>query len=206
MQSATEIIEAGDYAAAAHLPERAVAEAGRQGVASASVAVTLNLLDSVYLEMGRWQDAEVLDRRAILIWESQPETGGLRLCRAFENLAGLHVRMSRHAHLSAAVALNNLGEVYRRQGKTTEAERMFRRSLLRSESVRLNNLATLYGDEGQLAEARTSAERAVEIWKKSNGSGHPIYPQGLTNLATLYTEMGRRRQAESLFERAIEIT
>ena len=235
IQSAMRVMEMGEYLAAAHMIEHALELVEADDKDSLRVAITLNLLGPAYLEMGRWREAEVCDRRAILIWESHPEAGETSLCRALENLAALHTRMRRYARAEAlyarslaireqsgsdfasvAIVLNNLGEVYRRQGRVADAERMFRRSLLRSEgilgpehpevAVCLNNLATLYGDEGQLSEARATAERAVAIWEKNFGSQHPIFAQGLTNLATLYTETGQPEKAEAFYRRALEIT
>ena len=85
-------------------------------------------------------------------------------------------------HLQVAASLNNLGELYRAQGKYTEAEPLYKRALAIAEkalgpghpqvAASLNNLAGLYRLQGKYAEVEPLLNRALAIAEKALGPGH----------------------------------
>ncbi|SLM36784.1 beta transducin-like protein het-e4s [Lasallia pustulata] len=80
-------------------------------------------------------------------------------------------------HTSTLDTVNNLGILYRNQGKMAEAEAMFRRALEGYEKAwgpehtstldTVNNLGNLYKDQGKMAEAEAMYRRALEGKEKA---------------------------------------
>ena len=100
-------------------------------------------------------------------------------------------------HVNYAIALNNLGMVYRHQGKYAEVDPLFQRALAIRESKlgkdhpevanSLNNLALVYSDQGKYAEAIPLYQRALAIAETKLGKDHPA----LNNLADVYRKLRR---------------
>jgi tetratricopeptide (TPR) repeat protein len=73
--------------------------------------------------------------------------------------------------------LNNLAALYARQGRNTEAERLFKQSVATMEKTLgpnhpdladvLENLAGLYKDQGRYADAREVIKRSMAIRGKT---------------------------------------
>ena len=116
---------------------------------------------------------------------------------------------------NVAQTLNNLAKLYRTQGKYTEAEPLYQRSLAIWEkalgpehpnvATSLNNLALLYGTQGKYAEAEPLYQRSLAIVEKVLGPEHPNVAQSLNNLAELYRTQGKYVEAEPLYQRALAI-
>jgi tetratricopeptide (TPR) repeat protein len=106
-------------------------------------------------------------------------------------------------HLNYAVALNKLGIVFQAQGKYSEAEGLFKRTLVIREKAlgakhpdvarTLNNLANVYRAQGKYSEAEGLYKRVLEILEKTLGANHPDVAQSLNNLATVYQARGLLR-------------
>jgi tetratricopeptide (TPR) repeat protein len=117
--------------------------------------------------------------------------------------------------LQFAFSLNQLAELYRKQGKYKEAEPLYRRSLFIVEkqlgedhpdvAVRLNNLAVLYQNQGKYNEAEPLYLRSLSIVEKQLGEEHPDVATSLNNLAFLYHNQGKYNEAESLYLRSLSI-
>jgi tetratricopeptide (TPR) repeat protein len=100
--------------------------------------------------------------------------------------------------------LNNLGELYRRQGRLADAERMFTRSVAVKEvlgpdhpdiATSLNNLAQVYIAQGRVAAAVPLLERSLAIQEKTLTGEHPALARTMTTLAQLYRAVGRDNDA-----------
>ncbi|WP_370643925.1 CHAT domain-containing protein [Myxococcus sp. RHSTA-1-4] len=114
-----------------------------------------------------------------------------------------------------ATSLNQLGDLFRRQGDVSRAEPLLQRALAIREATlgqnhpdvatSLNCLAILYLDQGQYARAETLYQRALVIWESALGQGHPDVATSLHNLANLYRDQGKHARAEPLFQRALAI-
>ena len=112
-------------------------------------------------------------------------------------------------------SLNNLGVLYKTQGKYAEAEPLYQRALAIREKtlgpdnpnliVNLNNLAMLYEAQGKYAEAEPLYQRALAIDEKAvTLDGLGLVPD-LNNLAVLYDAQGKYAEAEALYQRALAI-
>jgi tetratricopeptide (TPR) repeat protein len=99
-------------------------------------------------------------------------------------------------HTSTLDTVNNLGALYREQGKLDEAEKMYQRALEGREKAlalgaehtstlsTVNNLGLLYADQGKLGEAEKMYQRALEAREKALGAEHTSTLTTVNNLAT----------------------
>ena len=92
-----------------------------------------------------------------------------------------------------AQSLNNLAQLYHAEGRYTDAEPLYKRSLAIREktlgpdhpdvAASLNNLAELYRNQGRYADAEPLYKRSLAINEKSLGPDHPDVAASLNNLA-----------------------
>jgi tetratricopeptide (TPR) repeat protein len=111
---------------------------------------------------------------------------------------------------NVAVALNTLGELFRRQRRYNEAEPLLMRSAALLESVpgrelasSLNNLALLREDQGRPDEAEPLYRRAVYVAEHAVGVDAQFAITMLSHLGGYYISMGRYAEAKPLYERAL---
>ena len=114
-----------------------------------------------------------------------------------------------------ATTLNNLAELYREQGRYTDAGPLYQHSLgiwekaLGSDhpdvATTLNNLAGLYRTQGRYAEAEPLYRRSLGIREKVMGPDHGDVAASLNNLGGLYEAQGRYSEAEPLYWRTLAI-
>src|SRR5262249_42748545 len=112
-----------------------------------------------------------------------------------------------------ATLLNNLGQVYKVEGREADAEPLIKRSLAIREKVlgashpdvarSLNNLGDLYQRQRRFAEAEPLFKRALAIREQEVGPDHPDTAASVNNLASLYQAEGRAADAIPLTERMI---
>ncbi len=111
-----------------------------------------------------------------------------------------------------ATSLNNLAVLYNAQGKYTEAEPLYQRSLAIREKAlgpehpdvaqSLNNLAVLYNAQGRYAQAEPLYQRALAIREKALGPEHPNVATVLENYAALLHKLNRDAEADKMEARA----
>jgi len=96
------------------------------------------------------------------------------------------------------VAMNNLGNILRQQGKAAEAESIFRKALsLRPDYAEAAvNLATTLRDLGRLNDAIESCHFALRL--------RPDFAEARINLGTLMQEKGQHEEALQLFDEALQ--
>jgi esterase/lipase superfamily enzyme len=110
--------------------------------------------------------------------------------------------------------LNNLAELYRSQGRYSEAEGLFERALSIREKalgpnhphvgISLNNLARLYQSMDRYAEAEPLYRRGLAILEKEFGPDHPDLALVIGNLGAYLKSEGRLDEAEPLLRRALD--
>ena len=105
--------------------------------------------------------------------------------------------------------LNNLALLYTNQGRLTEAEPLYLRSLASVErtlgpehldvATSLNNLAALYVRQGRHPEAEALCRRsAADSAGSKPGNERPEMSTALSNLGTLLVDLGRYEDGEQL--------
>ena len=156
------------------------------------VALSLNNLAELYVNEGKYAEAEPLLKRSLTT----------------------HEKVLGPDNVHVAPILNNLAKVYWIEAKYSDAEPLLKRSLAIYEEVlgpdhpdvalSLHNLALLYTNEGKYVEAEPLYKRSLAISEKVLGPDHPDVATALSNLAELYWGEGEYVQAEPLFERSLE--
>jgi tetratricopeptide (TPR) repeat protein len=161
-------------------------------------------------------DLELIQTYLLPALEALADVGAQKdlrdLTLQFEGLLG-QLKLTNSPEL--ADSLNRLAKLYYDQGRYSEAEPLYLRSLniyehqLGSDHLdiaqSLNNLAALYQSQGRYSEAEPLYLRSLNIYEHQLGFNHPDIAQSLNNLAGLYHSQGRYSEAEPLYVRAIKI-
>jgi CHAT domain-containing protein/Flp pilus assembly protein TadD len=155
--------------------------------------MSLNNLAHLYQVQGKYQQAEPLLQRSLVIYE-----------KALGN-----------EHPDVARSLNNLALLYQAQGKYQQAEPLYLRALNIFEklvgkehpnvAINLNNLAYLYQLQGKYQQAEPLYLRALNIFEKLLGKEHPNVAMNLSNLALLYQAQGDITRAIEFSHRGLEV-
>ena len=193
------------------------------------LAPDLKSLAELYRLQGRDSEAETLERRSQMrreptvsadaLWQSYIAAGG----RAYQQ--GNYTEAERQWGSALkeakrfgrqdprlATSLNNLGELYRLQGRYAEAEQHYKWALAVLEkalrpahpqvATSLNNLAALYHAQGRYAGAEQLYKRSLAIKEKALGPDHPSVAATLENYVALLREVGRTDDADKMEARA----
>jgi CHAT domain-containing protein len=211
----------GRYAEAEPLYQRALATRKKVlGSDHLEVAMSLNNLAVVYLARGQYADAEARYKSALMIKEKALGREHPDMAVGLDNLAGVYLAQGRYAeakplyqraleikektlgpeHLDVATSLNNLARLY---WVGWALPTLHMKALPKS----CQDLARLYQDH--LAGAEQLYQRALRIWEKTVGAGHPFMAVGLDNLAFIYLDLASvyldldcHTESEDLFKRA----
>jgi serine/threonine protein kinase/tetratricopeptide (TPR) repeat protein len=152
------------------------------------------VMGEIYMELGQYEKAEKVLRRAVEINRtSHPEGDG-----------------------ALSFYLNDLSVYLSLEHKLPEAEATLREALQMQSRLfgsndphvgqGLVNLATLQCHQGKLAEAESTYHRALELMKKPWGSENPYVPLCLANLGRLLLEEGQLTQAENTMREALALS
>jgi CHAT domain-containing protein/tetratricopeptide (TPR) repeat protein len=175
---------------------------------TADVALSLNDLATLYIDLGRYAEAEPLLKRAIALRESSQGADALEL----------------------GADLEALGRLYRIVGRNPEAELLLKRGVSISEKDRqatitdheskatlpigasspvfgrlFSELTYVYRNLGRYADAEAMAKQAISIYESSLGPKHPMLAKALVGLAGVYLSAQRYDDAEPLARRALAI-
>jgi CHAT domain-containing protein/tetratricopeptide (TPR) repeat protein len=199
------------------------------------LAMTLNLLGTMYDEQGRYADAETAIRRSLDIREKVDGPDSPETAKSLTALAFAYYHEARYADAEplfkralairekalgpddaeVAINLNTLATLYQREGEFAKAEPLFKRSLAIREknlgaddpelAISLNSVATFYEEQGSYAEAEPLVRRSLAIREKAEGPEHPDVATSLNVLALVCEEQGKLAEAEPLYERSLAI-
>jgi len=193
-RQATELSQAGKYAAAIPLAQQALAIREKAvGPNHLDVGILLNNLALLFVNQGRYAEAEPLYKRSLAI---QEKTLGPN-------------------NIGVATLLNNFAFLYFNLGRYAEAEPLYKRSLAIREKVfgstnavvgtSLSSLAQLYDKQGHYSEAELLFKRAQAIYLKTVGPENSLFAASLNSLGELYREQGRYADSEMLYKRSLAI-
>ncbi len=164
------------------------------------------LLDSLYQSLGETYDQRLEQGVAI---DRPQETA--KAIAAFQSAIARRESLTDPTPL--ATSLNNLAALYESQGRYSEAEPLFVRSLSIREqqlgadhpdvATSLNNLAGLYDSQGRYELAEPLYHQALQLTRSLLGEQHPDVASSLNNLALLYANQGRFTEAEPLLVQAL---
>lgn len=117
--------------------------------------------------------------------------------------------------VAEAIQLETQAATLASQGRATEAEALYKRSLAIVEQAlpanpvlagSLNNVGQFYRGQRRYAEAADHFSRALAIYAQSYGDNHKLTATVMNNLAAVYQSAGRYDEAEPLYRRGLGAT
>ena len=193
-----------------------------------------NLIAHLYLDIGKYEDAENMNRAALAIEEQLHGAESLQAAATLYHLGktfwkegtldkaeqahwkALGIRRQRLPANSADVAssLNALGSIYTDQRKLAQAEPMIREGLkIRGQlfpgnslevADSLQSLCRLLDAQGRWAEAETNAQQLVDMCRQLEGRGD-LVAEALGDLALASGFVGKSDKQESALKEAFTI-
>ncbi len=191
------------------------------------------LIGQVYLEIGRYEQAQEMQRVALAINRKLHGAESKEAAASLNELGLAYARDGRFAdavaahqealairrHLpgdnDAAVAesLSNLGAMYTQQGKVAEGKALVEEALRIREkkfgprsldaASSLRSLSIILGDEGKWAEAEAMAREVLEIRREQIGPEDPLVATTLCDVAWAAGGQGKLEEAEALEREAL---
>jgi CHAT domain-containing protein/tetratricopeptide (TPR) repeat protein len=157
------------------------------------IADTLQRQAVLYIDMGRYEDAESAERRAMLTWARGGLNSKKYLAYSLTGLSAIDVGRGRYNE-AISHAQQALEVIHQVLPPDHEEVALF-----------LNNLAETKSDLGKEAEAEPLLRSALSILEKQWGAGHPKVVLQLSNLSGCLRQLGRYPEAEEVALRAIAI-
>ena len=218
-----EVLDAGRHRLAAGLEDEPELEAEFAGT-----------LGDVYRDLGLWEEAVELQRRAVDLWRGLYPEGDPRLAVALNDLASVLYYLDRFSEAEEllreslalrrryaaepaqiARALNNLASTVKPQGRLDEAGRLYQEALAIRESIHgadhpavaasLYSLGSLRFDAGDPEAAEPLLRRALTIYTAAHGERHTRVASVLATLGRLLHAQGQLVEAEDALERALAV-
>lgn len=204
-----------------------------EGVASVETARLLGKVGDRLLNDGAWEEAGLCLERSLQILEERfgPKSSELARTllylailanvRSQGNAVDLYCRVLELADSESqsdvrAVALNNLGEIWRKRRRWDLAEELLTQStaarlrmfgaMHSSVATALNNLGNLSGERGDYEGALNFYRQSYEIRVALLKAPDPFLANSLNNLGWAYLNLNRLGQAEKPLRRALAMS
>lgn len=181
-----------DHAAAEDAYRRAIALLHKKGDKANEGIVTDNLA-VLFFSLGRLEEAERLNKRALAL---------------LEDALG-------RDHMSAGRAAGNLGALLNEAGRRNEAEPLLRRALAiadaqpRPDAVQIgiieDNLAGLLRQSGRRAEAQAHYDRALQMFESALPATHPRLATVRNNIGRYLLDSGKYADAAATLSSALSL-
>jgi tetratricopeptide (TPR) repeat protein len=196
------------------------------------VGYALGNLASLCYELGRLDEAELLLKRALALWERLYGTVGSAAANARTNLVNLYLERGNYSAAEAEyrhylealerqgrtnlpeleAALNDLALVCEAQGKSAEGEQFLQRALaIRRERARAAGTVTEVGTD-QDSQFRLEHRRRGPAWRgplavkeQLLGRDYLVLAADLIALGNLALAQGRHDEAEQFYRRALAL-
>ena len=222
------------YSEAAPLYGRALGiREALSGLTDVSLLPVLNNLAMLYHEMEDEPHAQQIAERAVAIVElrrAEETVDGAATFSAMgsilesqgrtveaKKLLGMaqatRERLLGANHPLVGDTLCELAQVYRREGRLTDAAEDYRRAVsayhagsdVRNEALALNHLGQVLAEQGHRKEAEQMFRQALSLSERQLGPDHPDIAAELTSLAELRSAQHKFTQADQLLRRASAI-
>lgn len=205
------------------------------GPTSMAMGVRLWDIGDFYRNLGQYERAEAMLKRALSIFEKGPKGSELNHARAMMSLAEVHRLTDRQSSaeelLKKAIAMlgsasfvdkgamaaarSTLAVMTHQRGDFDAAIEQFKQSCatlanpnpweILAAAQCNHNLGLVHISKGDFTAAKTSLEAAAQIWTKYLGADHPYMTYSLSAFAQMYDAMGDWEQALSYMERTADI-
>ncbi|MEZ0309748.1 MAG: tetratricopeptide repeat protein, partial [Ramlibacter sp.] len=231
-QEGTQLQAAGNHAKAVEVTTRALALA-EQSASESQQLKSLVRLGSALWNTKRYAEAEPYLLRAQALQEKTGATESPEMARIL-NLLGitysgqqrfdlaaplyaraLAIHQKNSNERSAAVVLQNVGEMYAKLKRFDEAEVAYRRSISivarlqggeHADVMRyLLDLGDMYQTQGRLTDALQVYNRIEEVRFRKLGPNHWQYAEALNRQGVIHAKQRRPATAEPLFSKAMTI-
>jgi|CXWL01.1.fsa_nt_gi serine/threonine protein kinase len=217
------------------LQQRALASLDRLGPPDDDYLTGLNNLGTLYLDLGRFVEAEPIVRRTVALREELLGPDNPSVAQSLSNLALLLLNTKRGSearplleravairekvlgpeHPNLAWSLRLLAETYRLDKSYDQTQAILDRCLALQEkalgprhpflALTLESLGNLARERGDLASAQGYLERCVAVAEPALGHEHLDLAYYLRSLANVYRDQRRFAAAEPLYRRALAI-
>ena len=194
------------------------------------LAFVMNELGGLYLERGRYTEAEKHFLRSLTFWEQQPDVNQAGRLRTLNNMVRLYTErgeleraeklaegvintMTPQYPLERAQELHNLAVIQYRRNRVGRAESLLREALASLEQHGLADhpdavwvqasLAGLLVHTGRPEEGLAFAQRALRTGEKTLGVNHSSLSCVLIAEASAYRATGRTAEAEASIQKAL---
>jgi tetratricopeptide (TPR) repeat protein len=200
------------------------------GLHETGLAFVLNELGGLYLETGRYAEAEKQFLRSLTVWEQQPDVNEAGRLSTLNNMIGLYTErgeleraerlservintMAKQYPLQRAQALHSFAVIQYRRNRVGRAESLLREALASLEQHGFAehpdavwvqaSLAGLLVQTGRAEEALACAQHALRTGEKTLGVGHSSLSCVLIAEASAYRATGRTAEAEASIQKAL---
>lgn len=223
-------VEAGQYEQA--LPDFMKSlEIAEETLDLDAASSSLNNIGGVYMELGRFKEAESYFLRALVVDEKLYGSGHLGTAGTMGNLGALYGKLGRdeealewsgktlallekHARPDApvlATVMSNHASNYRSLKRFAEAEKLYKQALAIREkkglekdvALTLTELGSMYNESKAYAQAEPVLLRALEIRKRVLEPNHPDISYSTHALGSLYRYLKQYDKAELYLTEAI---
>jgi tetratricopeptide (TPR) repeat protein len=231
------LLQQGRFADAKECFDRALASIESDDpVDPHAYADALHNLGEAYRNQDRYDDAARAFDRAYAIESGTADADPLLVSEIETSIAGIHLDraeydeaerwakryvdvLEEHPEIAApatiAMGENNLGEIYRRQGRLSDAEPLLTASLAKAREALCPenpallfyrvNLAMLHDEAGRLDRSLALYRESLEAQESVLGPDHPNVSWNLHDYADTLAGAGRPAEAIPLYERALAI-
>ncbi|MGE3989716.1 tetratricopeptide repeat protein [Pseudorhodoplanes sp.] len=205
------------------------------GTEHANYAIALFNMANIFLNTGKFAEAEPLYLRAAAIQEKTRGSNHPDLAGTLNNLAIVQAQQAKYAdaeksyrralsirqaafgasHRDTAASLINLAQALRALGKLDEAEAILRQGIATQEqalghehpqlSAALAHLGSIHELKGDYAGAAAVLQRSLAIAEKAHGATHRSLAAPLNNLALVFIRQGKYPEAEGAYKRLLSI-
>jgi ankyrin repeat protein/CHAT domain-containing protein len=219
----------GEYAVAEYLFRERILSQMNDGREYSNKAIVLNNLGTMYLDMGRLEEAEARLKESLVIKSKSLGENHPSYLNTFSTLADLYTQKKQYLpaekmyqqilqayklrfgeqYPNYLITLNNLAALYQNMQKDAEAEKIYLKVLQIAQkttetsqpqyAVYLNNLGNFYFTRARFPEAEKLLKEALAIRQKNLHPNHPDYGISLRNMAFLYFNWQKLDKAEPHF-------
>jgi tetratricopeptide (TPR) repeat protein len=180
------LIRKGDWPAAERCFQQVASQSSMLGQKDVLTLVSRQGLASTYMKLGRWKEAEELQRQLVT-------TMKVVLGPEHDDTMGV---------------IQDLAWTYSKQGRWKEAEELARQVLTTTKRVLkpehpstltiIHNLAEIYSDQGRLEDVEELQRQLLTTRKRVLGVEHPDTLTSIDSLAFTLMRWGRLKEAEEL--------
>lgn len=163
------------------------------GLEDLSVADSKEHLAALYNDLGRFQEAEILEKEVLFIRQNKVSSTPSTLAQTLELLGKVEINLQNNAAAQSFVK-----KAIETQNKSTHVDPGFTIHLL-------NSLAETYKLDGDFSKTESTLQAALDFAQKNFPSNDIHVSDTLENLGEFYHSQNQNDKAESFYDSALKI-